>query len=115
MYYVTTDSLLSEGEPILENAEIEEYQTYYEARDYLLDSFTEVEEGFEIRIITGHFDDCWLKTHGPPRSDNTDIGPFSWTDVVIQPPGQHPGGFGYWITPIPPVLVAKLVKTETPS
>ena len=109
MYYVTMDS---EGERILGNAKIEKYQKYGEARDYLLDSFTEVEEGFKIKIVPGCFDDYWIKTHGPPQSDNTCIDPFSWTDVTVRSLGQHPGS-GYRITPIPQVLVAKLVSIKT--
>ncbi len=112
MYYVTTDS---DGERILEDAEISACHTHTEAKDYLLDSFAEVDEGFEIKIIPGYFVNCWKKTHGEPRPSNTDVDPFLFTDVAVQSPGQHSGGFGYWITPIPQVLVAKLVNIKTPS
>ena len=113
MYYVTTDS---DDERILENAEIVKVRTHEEARGFLLDSFAEVEEGYDIKILPGHYGDCWKKTSEKPRPDNTNIQPFRWSEVVIQFPVAPPfGNFGWWITPGPQVLVAKLVKTETPS
>lgn len=114
MYYVTTDCLLSEGECILEDAEIVEYKTLSKARDHLLDSFAEVEEGYEIVIEPGQFDKCWKRTplNGIAR---VDIDPFCWDEVYIQHPEKHPGDSTYWITPGPEVLVAKLVSTTTPS
>ncbi len=112
MYYVTTDS---DGDRILENAEIQECRTYDEARDYLLDSFAEVEEGFKIEIVPGYFVNWWKKTHEEPRPSNTDVDPFLFTDVGVERPEQHSEGSVYWITPVPQILVAKLVSTKISS
>ena len=112
MYYVTMDS---DDERILEDAEIVKVRTHAEARDFLLDSFAEVEEGYRIEILPGYFVNWWKKTHEEPRPSNTDVDPFLFTDVGVEKPEQHSEGSVYWITPIPLVLVAKLVKTKTPS
>jgi len=104
----------SEGDRILEDAEIVEYRTHSKAKDHLLDSFSEVEEGQEIEIVSGHFQNCWkrVELNGIAR---VDIDPFCWDEVCIQHPDKHPGDSTYWITPGPEVLVAKLVNVETTS
>lgn len=108
MYYATTDS---EGERIREYAEIVEYWTLAEARDHLLDSFAEVEEGFEIEIVPGHFSDFWKELESRPTI-YTIISPFHWHEVNIEGPDENPKRRHYRITPKPPILVAKLVNVE---
>ena len=92
MYYATTDS---RGERILDYAEIAKCWTYDGARDYLLDSFAEVEEGFEIRIVFGHFDDCWKKTDREPQRGDVVISPFTWEDVTISDRRRRAPGVRY--------------------
>lgn len=109
MYYATTDS---RGERILEYAEIVEYWTLAEARDHLLDSFSEVEKGFEIEIVAGHFDDFWKELESRPNHADTIISPFLWSEVNIEGPDENPRRRHYRITPIPTVLIAKLVRAR---
>lgn len=105
-FYATQDF---DGYHIEENANIAVFDTREEA-----EAFTRLpherggglEEGETLTVEVGDFSDCWIKSHKKPRVGDYMLKPFSFTDVHIQNPGQHPGGTVYWLTPSRDVLVA---------
>lgn len=92
MFYATRDF---DGETITEDADILAFTTLEEVKDFL---------GTET-IEVGRFSDCWIKVITEPDEDTDYTVPFKFDDLIIQRPGQHPGGFRFWITPRPDVWV----------
>lgn len=111
IFYATNDTN-GEGS-ISRDAHIVKFATREEAEAYLLRGFDIAdlrEEGLTVVIETGGFGDCWIKSHDAPRPGSFWISPFSYTQLYVQRPGQHPGGRFYWTTPRADVLVASLVR-----
>lgn len=52
-----------------------------------------------------YFGDCWLKLLANPEPYLNDDGTLTVDGIQcrVTPPGQHPGGQAWWITPIEPV------------
>lgn len=107
VFYATHDT---DGEgSIGQNADIVKFASRDEAEAYLrrpFDTAELAEEGLTVAIDTGSFGDCWIKSQAAPRVGEPWIAPFRRSQLYVQRPGQHPGGFGYWITPRADVLVA---------
>lgn len=103
-YYATLDA---DGEQIAQNAVILAFDTYEEARDYVESAYRDgMDEGETLGVQVGDFGDCWLKLRSAP--DAEEIAPFDADNIIVQRPGQHPGGNVYWITPRSEILVAKI-------
>ena len=102
MFYATHDS---EDGCISQNAHIAKFATRAEAEAYLRNGFDPAE--WEVEVEDGSFGDCWVKFHNAPRVGDTALAPFSYPQLSILRPGQHPGGKQFWITPRSEVLVAK--------
>lgn len=113
IFYATHDT---DGEgSISQNADIFKFATREEAEAYLRGPFDHAdlaEEGLAVVIDTGSFSDCWIKSQAAPRVGETWIAPFSRSQLYVQRPGQHPGGFGFWTTPRADVLVASVVQAR---
>ena len=89
---------------IVEDAEIYVFGTRAEAEAFLRKGF---DFEFEVEVVRGDFSDCWKKFYTfTPDKDAASMFPFESDDLIVQPPGSHPGGKMYWITPQPEVLVA---------
>lgn len=97
---------------INENADIQKFSSREKAEQYLRRTF-DLEAGDEVKIIEGGYKDCWIKTINKPKVGDFVLAPFSYTQVIIQRPGSHPGGNMYWLTPSPDVLVAVLIPGAT--
>lgn len=100
MFYATHDW---NGSYITENAKIIAFETREAAEAYLLEPFQYADE--LPKVFPGRFSDCWFKTMRHPRDDQAE--PFVLDDLIIQAPGNHPGGNAYWITPSAEILVAE--------
>jgi hypothetical protein len=103
MFYATLDF---DGDTIAEDATIFAYATLEEAESYLKSSYSSDE--WRVSIEDGRFSDCWIKAYDKPTAVSDYLAPFDLNDLIIQAPGQHPGGHGYWITPRADILVAVL-------
>ncbi len=111
-FYATNDF---DGERIEENASIAVFDTRTAAEAFLRlphERGGGLEDGEVLTIEDGAFSDCWIKSHRKPTVGDPMLDPFTYTDVYIQRPGQHPGGNVYWITPSREVLVAISTITE---
>jgi hypothetical protein len=68
-------------------------------------------------IAPGGYGDCWMKWMKAPRVGNPGAGegyaPFSYTQLIVQAPGTHPGGRFWWITSSPDVLTVAEIKERT--
>lgn len=104
-FYATRDS---EDGYINEDAHVAVFDTRAEAEAYLRDGFDSTE--WAVDVEDGRYGDCWMKFQNAPRVGDTSLSPFTYNQLSILAPGQHPGGKQYWITPRPDVLVA--VPTE---
>lgn len=102
-FYATLDF---DGETIHENADIFAFDTRAEAEAYLVNGI-DLDE-WTAGIEEGRFADCWFKAHSEPDEGSDYLAPFAMDDLIVQRPGQHPGGNRYWITPRAEVLVAVL-------
>jgi hypothetical protein len=100
-FYATLDS---EDGSIQEDAHIVKFDTRAEAEAYLRDGYDPAEWAVDIK--DGGYSDCWMKFQNAPRVGDAALAPFSYTQLSILRPGQHPGGKQYWITPRSEVLVA---------
>ena len=107
MFYATLDS---EDFHINETAYIAKFDTRAEAEDYLRGAYDPSE--WTVQIETGHFGDCWLKTSNAPKVGGNFLSPFSYTQLSVRAPGQHPGGKQYWIEPRVDVLIARAIPIE---
>lgn len=70
-----------------------------------------VQADFDSRITgwePAWFGDCWVKRHRAPDADElNDDGTMTIDGIVcsISPPGTHPGGRAWWLTPVEDVFV----------
>lgn len=97
MIYATHDN---DGLKINRGALIFAFGTREAAEDWLRRGWKHA--NFTVEIYEGEYGDCLFRTIDPP----TDFSPFQEDELIIQSPGQHPGGAFYWVTPCVPVLVA---------
>lgn len=103
MFYATDDH--NDG-LIHKNATIFAFATREEAEAYLKAGFDPEHWDFSgATIESGRFGDCWIKVHSAPDDDEHYFSPFTSDDLIILPPGQHPGGKAWWISPRADVLV----------
>ena len=96
---------------IRDNATIRAFDTEVAAREYLAAAYRDgLDDGETLTFEPGHFGDCWFKAHiatAPTIDELASWGkPFAADDLIVQAPGEHPGGRAYWITPSEDVLVA---------
>ena len=101
-FYATQDF---DGHHIEENAEIAVFDSRAEAETYIT-AACHLEDGWTVAIEEGNFSDCWIKSHRKPSVGDHMLKPFTFTDVYVARPGQHPGGNVYWVTPSREILVA---------
>ena len=103
MIYATNDS---DGHRIAQNAAIFAFASEAEARAHLLRGYSPTDWNLATAVIGhGTYGDCWIKIHSTPGDDERCFKPFDREQLIIQAPGQHPGGRAWWITPSEPVLV----------
>lgn len=107
MFYATHDS---EDFHIDQNAHIAKFETRDAAEEYLRSAYDPSE--WTVEIETGFFGDCWIKTMNAPKIGDSFLSPFSYAQLSIRAPGQHPGGKQYWIEPRSDVLIARPVPVE---
>ena len=115
--YATTDA---DGGRISQNATIREFASEQEARTYLLHGYDAADWKLETAEIgAGDFGDCWVKMHSAPQTDGDelivglfDCAPFKADQLIVQSPGQHPGGRAWWIEPIEPVLIMRNIQAR---
>lgn len=99
----------ADGARIPEFASINAYATKAEALAAAQGQYSP-EDG--IRVVDlelGDFGDCWLKVLDRPDPETLEM----WAqnlgmvadDLQVSPPGTHPGGAYYWVTPWPEVWV----------
>lgn len=106
LYYATSDH--NDDGLIAEGAYIVAFATRDEAEAYLRGGLDpEHWDLSEATIEFGRFGDCWRKFNCEPTDKNLwyDAVPFSVDELIILPPGQHPGGNAWWVTPRVDVLV----------
>lgn len=105
--YATEDA---DSGTIAAGATIRRFDTEAEARVYLLRGYTPDQWDLAtVEIGPGRFSDAWQKWGKRPRLGDSRLAPFSYRQLSILGPGQHPGGFGYWVTPDPDVLVVQAI------
>jgi hypothetical protein len=105
-FYATRDS---DGLFISQDADIRAFNSREDAVQYLLSSYGSEWNKDGVVIEAGSFGDCWTKSHEAPRVGGHRFSPFSYTQLIIQRPGQHPGGKMFWTTPSPDVLVVSRI------
>jgi hypothetical protein len=106
-FYATQDA--ADGK-IFRDATIRKFATEAEARAYLLQGYDPKEWDLSTAEIgPGDYRDCWMEWMKAPRVGNPGAGdgyaPFTFNQLFIQHPGQHPGGRFWWITPAVDVLI----------
>lgn len=101
MFYATNDS---EDGHINQDAYIAKFETLAEAEAYLRSGYDPSE--WTVEIEAGFFGDCWIKTMNAPKIGDNFLSPFSYTQLSVRAPGQHPGGKQFWIEPCVDVLIA---------
>lgn len=106
MYYATINH---NGESIETGADIVPFASCDEMMRWLT-SHEFLDEDEELVLVEGSFSDCWIKQGAEPEP--VDYAPFHPDDVRVLGPGAHPGGREWWITPLVPVFVARIVETE---
>lgn len=110
-FYATLDA---DGSHIVQNAHIQAFDTERAARQYLIDSYRDsLEDGETLHIDAGDFGDCWIKSYHRPAADDPMLDPYDFADLIVQAPGQHPGGNQFWVSPFAPVLVAQIVAADS--
>ena len=105
--YATQDN---DGHRIWGGANIKVFDTPEDAVDFAASAWG-LDEGETLTVEAGEFSDCWIKMRRKPVVGDHMLAPFTYNDVIIQPPGTHPGGREYWLTPRRDVLVA-VVEAE---
>jgi hypothetical protein len=96
-----------------QNATILAFASEQNARTYLLQGYDPADWDLaSAEIGAGRFGDCWAKTHSAPQIEGDkliaglfDCAPFKADQLIVQSPGQHPGGRAWWIEPSEEVLV----------
>jgi hypothetical protein len=109
-FYATQDF---DGARIEQDAFIASFDTEAEAREYLLAPYRRGDWDLSTAEIgVGSFSDCWIKSRDPfgDEDDFGDYTPFSMSELSIRGPGEHPGGWRWWITPVPDVLVVTSIR-----
>lgn len=107
VFYATLDS---DGLRLHEGAEIVKFPTLEAAKAGLLGAFAPDDWDHSTAIIApGEWGDAWLKVHSPVKVGDSMLSPFSRAQVRVRPPGTHPGGRQWWITPFPDVLVVAFI------
>lgn len=114
--YATTDA---DGGRVSQNATIHAFASEQEARTYLLRGYDAADWKLETAEIgAGDFGDCWVKVHSAPQIEGDkliaglfDCAPFKADQLIVQSPGQHPGGRVWWIEPSEEVLVVTFVES----
>lgn len=106
--YATLDS---DGPNIIEGAHIEAFDSRESAVEYLLSAYRGGDWDRDSAVIEeGTFGDCWIKDRAVPKVGDPHLSPFSFTQIIVQHPGQHPGGAYYWITPRQEILVISQIN-----
>lgn len=97
---------------VSQDASISKFATLEAARAFLLEGYDPKEWDIDSAVIEPcpDFGDCWIKSNGRPKIGTPWIAPFSYTQVRVERPGQHPGGNRYWTTPIVDVLVIAEIR-----
>ena len=105
--YATRDFNSNGCGTINRNAVINKFATTDAAREYLLAGYDPTEWDTIDAVIAPCTDygDAWIKSISRPTIGCHWIAPFSYNQLRIERPGQHPGGKFYWITPVVDVLV----------
>ena len=97
-YYATYSDCLIDADVI-------KFEHWRELEDFLYEGIP-ADERLDYRITEAQFTDCWLKLSEKPRVGERDIySPFTYNQLIIAPPGTHPGGRCYWVTPRPNIWV----------
>lgn len=109
-FYATIDS--DENGYVLEDAHIIKFSSFEEVEEFFSHCYQSFEDEWAVKIVPGIFADCWKKA---PCLQMIGIGsaflrPFSYRQLSILEPGQHPGCHGWWVTPKPDVYVPLLKK-----
>lgn len=118
-YYATLDTV--DSYHIAENAQLTEFDTMDQVREWLEDAYAEFMRDAEadgepvtLSIEAGHFGDCWFKMHRRPSAD--ELRHFAWPvepeHLTVREPGTHPGGNAYWIEPNTDVFVAVIRNAD---
>jgi hypothetical protein len=97
--YATLDS---DGDYIPLGADIRRFDNAADALAWAQEAFGDD----PVTLIEGSFGDCWAKTWHAPKVGDPVLSPFSYNQVIVRRPGEHPGGGTFWITPYPTVFVA---------
>ena len=93
------------------NADIYRFGSVIEARAWLLAPYDPAEWNLAAaKIGPGRFGDCWIRTIDPVRVGASLLNPFTYTQVRVARPGQHPGGRDYWVTPAVDVLTVTYIE-----
>ncbi len=99
---------------IAEHANIRKFSTRAAARAYLEAPYDlgelESEEGALVFEEASDYADCWKKLPYKPSVGDPEPSLFSYRQVLILNPGEHPGGKYYWLTPRPEVMTAGAEK-----
>jgi hypothetical protein len=104
LYCTTAEDLLPIGSDVREFAGTPAQLTAAVAPDF---------DGFEIVGWTpADFGDCWVKLHREPVVDDDGLADIDGIKCNVEPPGTHPGGHAWWLTPAEPVLVPVLRWTD---
>ena len=110
MIYATQDG---DDDFIARDADIRKFATEAEAAEWLLRPYRGAGWKMETASIEpGRFGDCWITTTNRPKIGDAMLAPFSYTQLHIQRPGEHPGGRQYWITPRVDVLVVARIEAD---
>lgn len=96
-------------------ATIQKFATIEAAREWLLSPYDASEWDVSSAVIEpGGYGDCWMKWAKAPRVGNPGSGdgyaPFTYRQLSVQAPGEHPGGRFWWITPLVDVLVVSEIR-----
>ena len=109
-FYATRDS---DADRISPNAEISVFTTLEAAKEWLMEPLVNCGDDYDLgsaEIGPGDFGDCWIKSVDRPKIGTRWLSPFSYTQLRIERPGQHPGGKFYWTTPTVDVLVVADIR-----
>lgn len=106
-FYATQDH---EDGYVSEGAHIAVFDSLKDAEEYAREGY-DLDDGEALTITTGEFGDCWIKAAQKPAVGDPTLTPFTFNDVRVQHPGEHPGGRFYWLTPRRDVLVARITET----
>jgi hypothetical protein len=96
----------SETDRIMQDAHIAAFYSERDMCEYLEEMWLP-KEWRTFRVLEGSFGDCWQRFHHEPtEADLVHLAPFtSLDDFFISPPGTHPGGPVWWVTPRATVYV----------